>query len=253
MAWYREWFGADYLDLYAHRDAAEAERHVDFVMQHLDPSGHAPSGEGPSGPGTAPPRVLDLACGSGRHSAALRRRGLRTFGVDLSLVLLAHPPRIAAAQGDMRRLPFRGESFDWVLNFFTSFGYFERERENFEVLEEIVRVLRPSGRFLIDFLNRDHALRDLRARETRQIAGRRVDIERWYDEASRRINKRMRLVGDGGGVRTYLESVRAYGHDEVTIGLRWAGLETEAVYGSFAGEPYARDTSERLIIVGHRA
>ena len=59
-------------------------------------------------------------------------------------------PRVA---GDMRRLPFKGESFDWVLNFFTSFGYFERERENFRVLEEIVRVLVPEGRFLIDLMN----------------------------------------------------------------------------------------------------
>ncbi len=243
MAWYREWFGNDYLELYAHRDAAEAERHVDFVVRCLGTTGDA----------ERQLRVLDLACGSGRHSDALGRRGFETHGIDLSLVLLAHPPSVRCTQADMRRLPFGKESFDWVLNFFTSFGYFERERENFEVLEEIARVLRPNGRFLIDFLNRDRAVSNLKARETQQIRGRKVEIERWYDEASLRINKRMRLVGDGGGMRTYLESVRAYSRDEVTIGLRWAGLETDAVYGNFAGEPYERESSERLIIVGHRA
>jgi len=129
MAWYKDWFGEEYLELYAHRDAGEADRHVDFVVEHV---------------GGAPRAVLDLACGAGRHTAALRRRGLRTLGVDLSLVLLAHPPRVPAAAGDMRCLPFADASFDWVLNFFTSFGYFERERENFRVLEENVRLLKFS-------------------------------------------------------------------------------------------------------------
>ncbi|RMH19377.1 MAG: class I SAM-dependent methyltransferase [Acidobacteria bacterium] len=238
MAWYREWFGADYLELYAHRDEAEAERHVDFAETHLG--------------GVRPAAVLDLACGAGRHAAALARRGYRVFGVDLSVTLLAHPPRVRAAAGDMCRLPIRDAVFDWVLNFFTSFGYFESERENFRVLEEIRRVLRPGGRFLIDFLNRDHVLANLRPRETQELHGRRVEIERWYDERRRRINKRMRLHAPGRPVRTYLESVRAYTREEVIIGLRWAGLEADAVFGSFAGEPHGPE-SERLIIIGHKS
>src|SRR5262245_26487593 len=110
MPWYKEWFGEEYLELYSHRDESEAEAHVDFVERHLG--------------GPRPRAVLDLACGAGRHTAALRRRGYRTLGIDLSLTLLARiePPRVA---GDMRRLPFADGSFDWVLNFFTSFGYFE--------------------------------------------------------------------------------------------------------------------------------
>ena len=234
MAWYKEWFGAEYLELYAHRDAGEADRHLDFVERHLAPRLPRPRA------------VLDLACGAGRHTAALRERGYRTLGVDLSLTLLAFPPRVPGVAGDMRRLPFAGDTFDWVLNFFTSFGYFERERENFEVLEELVRVLTPGGRFLIDFLNREVVLANLKARETQEISGRVVHIERWYDEQTRRINKRMRLEE-----RTYLESVRAYRHDEVTIGARWAGLVVDDLYGNFQGEPFDHD-SERLIVVGHK-
>ncbi|MDA8016631.1 MAG: class I SAM-dependent methyltransferase [Thermoanaerobaculia bacterium] len=237
MPWYKEWFGEEYLELYSHRDEGEAQRHVDFVTQAL--------GERADG------LVLDLACGAGRHSRALRKRGFVTYGVDLSMTLLARSEPFPRAAGDMRCLPFRAASFTWVLNFFTSFGYFERERENFQVLEEITRVLRPRGRFLIDFLNRERVLEDLKPREVSERGGRRVTIERWYDQKNRRINKRMRLEATGSRPATYLESVRAYDRDEVTIGARWAGLEVDALYGNFDGEPYRRD-SERLILVGHK-
>ena len=66
---------------------------------------------------------------------------------------------------------------------------------------------------------------------------RKVTIERWYDRETRRINKRMRLEASGRRPATYLESVRAYDRDEVTIGARWAGLEVDALYGNFDGDP----------------
>lgn len=238
MAWYKEWFGEEYLELYSHRDDPEAEEHVAFVVAQL---------------GGRPRSVLDLACGAGRHTAALRQRGYRTLGVDLSLTLLARrrAPALPRVAGDMRCLPFSAESFDWVLNFFTSFGYFETERENFLVLEEIVRVLAPGGWFLIDILNPAPALAALKARETVELDGRRVEIERWYDAALQRINKRISVAVPGQPPRRFLESVRAYQPEEVTIGLRWAGLDVESLFGNFQGDPYERD-SERLILVGRK-
>ena len=237
MAWYKEWFGADYLEMYSHRDEGEAERHVDFV-------------EGLFGT-TRPRAILDLACGAGRHTLALRRRGLRTLGVDLSLTLLAEAPLLPRVAGDMRRLPFAAGAFDWVLNFFTSFGYFEGERENFRVLEEVVRVLAPRGGFLVDLMNLDATLANLKEYERREEQGQRVEIHRSWDAANRRFNKRIRLSAPGAEPRTFIESVRAYTRDEVTIGLRWAGLEVTHTFGSFAGEPYGPD-SERLILVAHK-
>jgi len=237
VAWYKEWFGEEYLELYAHRDVGEAERHVEFVDRIL--------GE------PRPRAVLDLACGAGRHTAALARRGHRPVGVDLSLTLLAQSPGLPRVAADVCSLPFAAGAFDWVLNFFTSFGYFETERQNFQVLEEIARVLAPGGRLLIDLFNRERVLDRLVARETREVNGRRVEIERWFDEGSQRVNKRIRIEDAEGRSRNFLESVRAYTEEEVTIGLRWAGLEVDGAYGDFGGGTFESD-SERLILVGHR-
>lgn len=246
MAWYKEWFGAEYLELYAHRDENEAERHIAFVEKvMLAPNRRAPR------------TVLDLACGAGRHVNKLRGRGFRALGVDLSLTLLAQAHGLPRVAGDMCRLPFQSASFDWVLNFFTSFGYFETERQNFQVLEEIERVLAPGGRFLIDLFNREQVIENLVAEETQERGRYRAEIERWFDPETERVNKRIRLhvradsEQPGAPIRTFLESVRAYHPEEVTIGLKWAGLEVESLYGNFERESFQHD-SERLILVGHK-
>ena len=238
VAWYKEWFGEEYLELYAHRDRGEAQAHVDFVERVFA--------------GETPRAVLDLACGAGRHTEVLRERGYRTLGLDLSLVMLAQNPQLPRVAGDMCCLPFADATFDWVLNFFTSFGYFESERENFRVLEEIMRVLTPGGRLLIDLFNRDRVLSSLVPHERQDRDGHRVEIERWWDPRTDRVNKRIRLIGRDGRKETFLESVRAYREEEVRIGLRWAGLEVDGIFGSFEGEAF-RDDSERLILIGHRS
>ncbi|MCZ6507416.1 MAG: methyltransferase domain-containing protein [Acidobacteria bacterium] len=238
MAWYKEWFGEDYLELYAHHDAGEARDHVDFVERLFAQA--------------RPHAVLDLACGAGRHTRELRKRGYRVLGTDLSLTLLAQGADIPRVAGDMKDLPFADRAFDWVLNFFTSFGYFESERDNFRVLEEIVRVLRPGGRCLIDLFNREHVLATLEPRERQERNGQVIEIRRWYDAATRRVNKRICLQREGSPKRTYLESVRAYTQEEVVNGLNWAGLEIVATYGGFGGEP-SGDDNERLIFIGRRS
>jgi len=237
MAWYREWFGEEYLQLYSHRDRAEAECQADFVERQL---------------GDLRPRAaLDLACGAGRHTDVLRDRGYRVLGIDLSIVLLAERPDLPRVAGDMRDLPFVPEAFDWVLNFFTSFGYFETERENFRVLEEVNRILAPGGRFLIDLMNPEPVIENLQPRESYTVEDRRVRIERWYDPQSKRVNKRIKIQTPDRPERTFLESVRAYREDEVVIGLQWAGLRVTGIFGNFHGDSYTRD-SERLILVARK-
>ncbi len=237
MAWYKEWFGTEYLELYSHRDQGEAEAHIDFVVEAFL--------------GPAPVAVLDLACGAGRHTQALRRRGIRALGVDLSLLLLTEPPRQPAVAADMCCLPFSAGVFDWVLNFFTSFGYFESEEENTQVLYEIHRILAPSGRFLIDLFNRDSVIANLVPQERQRRQGYEVEIERWFDDRTERVNKRIRVHSPQRKVQTFLESVRAYSRQEVESSLARVGLKVDRLVGDFQGEPFRSD-SERLILVGHK-
>jgi SAM-dependent methyltransferase len=237
VAWYKEWFGTEYLELYSHRDQGEAEAHVDFVVEVFSDS--------------EPRAVLDLASGAGRHTQALRRRGIRALGVDLSLILLNEPPRQPSVAADMCCLPFSAEVFDWVLNFFTSFGYFEDEDQNTQVLHEIRRVLAPRGRFLIDLFNRDFVVANLVPREHQQREGYDVEIERWFDQRTQRVNKRIRVHAHHQKVQTFLESVRAYTRQEVEDALGMAGLTVDRLFGDFQGEPFRSD-SERLILVGHK-
>ena len=238
MAWYREWFGDEYLELYAHRGRDEATEHVGFLLDALLPE--------------RPRRVLDLACGAGRHAENLRTRGVDAVGIDLSLTLLVRGTTHPRVAGDMRCLPFGAGSFDCVVNFFTSFGYFEDEAENQRVLAEIARVLSRGGRFLIDLLNAAAAIANLEPRGESATESATAELERWYDPAQRRLNKRIRLRQAGAPPRTFLESVRIYEPEEITRALEEAGLVVTARFGGFGREPYTRD-SERLILLGRKA
>lgn len=244
MAWYREWFGEEYLELYAHRDRDEAALHVDFLSEALAAAGAARF------PG--PAATLDLACGAGRHAAALRAREVRACGIDLSLTLLVRGGGFPRVCGDMRRLPFADAAFGCVVNFFTSFGYFEEERENQRVLDEVARVLAVGGWFLIDLLNAAEAIARLEPHGRVATETASAEIERWYDAAQRRLNKRIRLRQPGAPPRTFLESVRIYEPEEITDALARAGLAVTARFGGFRREPYTRD-SERLILLGRKA
>jgi ubiquinone/menaquinone biosynthesis C-methylase UbiE len=116
--------------------------------------------------------LLDLACGHGRIAARLAERGCHVVGLDTSSAFLDLARGDAAGLvargivapeyilGDMRRLPWREERFDCIINWFTSFGYFD-DATNRTVLEEAERVLKPGGRLLIDLLNREAALAHL--------------------------------------------------------------------------------------------
>lgn len=233
MAWYQEWFGEEYLELYAHRDEHEAKQQVAFFR---DQCGLV------SGP------VLDLACGMGRHMQELQSHGYRPVGCDLSFILLRTGMNeygaMPVARADMRHLPFGDGVFAGLVNFFTSFGYFSREEENEQVVTEMARVLRPGAAFLFDYLNVHRELEKLVQRETRTTPLGEVFIERWYDASDHSINKRM-TIGD----KRYLERVRGYDLDEISAMFAACSLNIHSAFGDFDGSPFHR-TSPRLILVG---
>jgi len=239
MTWWESWFGEEYLELYPHRDLASARREVAFALAHLDPD---------------PMPLLDLCCGSGRHSLRFAEKGFPPVGLDYSAPLLelarARGQDLRLVRGDMRALPFAQRAFRSVVNFFTSFGYFLRETDNVAVVTEIERVLVPGGRFLCDTFGRDYVIARLVPEENRSTAEREYRIRRRWNPETRRVEKEIE-VRHGGSTAVFRESVRAYTAEELTAMFRGAGLVVEAAWGDFEGGPAGSD-SPRLIVLARK-
>ena len=140
IPWFKKWFDENYLLLYSHRDCEDAEKQVQLIIHTFNPKKNA--------------KLLDLGCGDGRYLYLFNKRGFQTFGLDLSERLLRKGmekyknPNVIL--GDMRAIPGH---FDIILSLFTSFGYFEIERENEKVLDSVSESLNKGGWFWLDFLN----------------------------------------------------------------------------------------------------
>ena len=242
-AWFRRWFGKEYLELYPHRDEEEAERAVALLLDRVS---WEPSWQ-----------VLDLACGAGRHLAALRSRGLRAVGLDLSWHLL-HQSRtgtdsLPVVRGDMRFPPFADGGFQLVTSFFTSFGYFEAEADDRRVLREVRRMLRPGGYFLLDFLNASQVVEGLKGQDVRSLGGREVVQDRALIEGGRYVEKRIRITDPKTGAeRSFLERVRLYRPEELEGLFKASGLEVEARFGDYGGGTLEVG-SPRCILLGRAA
>ena len=144
--WFASWFDSEhYHRLYANRDQHEASAFVDRLITRLAPA-----------PGAA---MLDLGCGSGRHSQSLAAHGFQVTGIDLSAASLARARQLAGdsvrfVEQDMR-VPFGARAFDYVFSLFTSFGYFEDRRDHTTVIRNIGRSLKAGGTLVLDYLNAD--------------------------------------------------------------------------------------------------
>ena len=145
--WYTKFFNEDYIEIYSERLSRDAtERETAFVVDALG----LRDGD----------RVLDLACGHGRHAVALAQRGMVVTGQDLNEDYLRMAREDAAragveietVHGDMREIPFTDE-FDAVINMFTAFGYFDSEDEDVRVLEAVANALESGGKLLLDTIN----------------------------------------------------------------------------------------------------
>jgi len=244
VEWFKRSFGSDYLKVYAHRDAEEARQQIDFLEEKIHPAAGA--------------KILDLCCGSGRHAIEMARRGYNVVGQDISQELLDIARRDADESGlalqfiekDMREIPFKNE-IDIVVNFFTSFGYFEDHNDDQAVLNAVSEALKAGGRLLLDHINPDFVCASLVRNETRTISGLEVCQERWIDEGRQRVEKRLTIIEEGK-TRTYLESVKMYKREEIAVMLEKAGLRIGETYGDFSGARFSKD-SPRMIVIAEKA
>jgi ubiquinone/menaquinone biosynthesis C-methylase UbiE len=244
--WYEESFGHEYLTLYTHRNLEEARTNVRSIVELLSLNPDAP--------------LLDLCCGAGRYLLALREQGFnRLVGLDLSNDLLSvavdklartngHNP-IPLIQADMRAIPLENH-FAAVLSLFTSFGYFQADRDNQAVLEAAHTSLKPGGIFLLDYLNRDHLIENLIPRDEKPLPDGRVHNVRCLTDQCRRVEKTTTYIKNGNK-RQFRESVRLYSQPEMMRRFRAAGFVKVCSYGTFRGDEFTKD-SRRLILVGKK-
>ena len=236
--WFAEWFGDDYLALYPHRGAAEAEQLVSLIARCTQWTGAW--------------RILDVGCGPGRHAAALDRAGLHPIGLDLSRALLRRAREVTAAplvRADMRRLPIRARSMDACLNLFTSFGYFDSDAEHARTLAGMAATLRPGGWLVLDFLNaaqvRAGVGSDTGVLEPGERGSR---LRRYLSPDQRHVIKEIHLA-DG---RQFMERVRLYDAAELESMLSAAGIAVLFRFGDYRGTPLA-EGAPRALLIGQAA
>jgi SAM-dependent methyltransferase len=239
--WYVRSFQDDYLKIYQHRTDEAAQQEVEAIVSLLKMKTNS--------------TVLDLCCGNGRHSRELSNLGFEVTGIDLSEVLLAgarnkmSTHEIKYIQSDVRELSFV-EEFEYVLNLFTSFGYFDEIEENIRVFQTIYNALKKNGIFLIDFLNpgyirqnlvpySERKVNDLTIVETRKIIG-------------KKVLKDIIIKQDGKIDRKYEEQVNLFEFEEMKKMLNQTNLQVTNVYGDLNESPYDQVNSPRMIIIGKK-
>jgi SAM-dependent methyltransferase len=239
--WFASWFDSlHYHKLYAHRDDTEAARFLDQLIGRLGPR-----------PGA---RVLDLGCGAGRHSKHLAAKGLRVTGMDLAAGSIreakkSERARLRFLQHDMR-VPFGRDVFDYVFNFFTSFGYFENATEHVTVVRNMAASLRPGGRLVLDYLNVRHAEAHLTPEEVKEIDGVTYRLTRWTD--ARHFFKRIVIDDRNGAPLEYVERVAKFTLQDFERIFAPHGLSVEEVHGDYSLRTYDSVASPRMILVARK-
>lgn len=240
-------FDEDYIRLYGERHGhLRSEAAVDLIVELAELRGDE--------------RILDLPCGFGRIANRLAGRGFDVVGIDHKADYL-HRARRAAAEtgvqvdyrrGDMRELQAEA-AFDVLVNWFTSFGYFDDDTDR-DVLRRFWRALRPGGRLVLDLANRDRLVRVVGAQAgpATMLVDRgqlllidRVDLS---DDGAR--GETDRIVVADGRVRRMHFSVRLFTLSELTDWLEGAGFGEVRAYGPDA-EPFTW-RADRLIAVASR-
>ena len=202
-------------------------------------------------------KILDLCCGIGRHSLEFARRGFDVTGVDRTTFYLdkaqnqskAEDLNIEFVNEDMRNFCL-ADTFDVVINMFTSFGYFEKVEDDRRVVENVYRSLKSGGKFLIEIMGKELITRDFRERDWNEINGFIILEERRLLNNWDKIENRWIILKDNQQIE-YKFVLRLYSAKELTSLLTQCGFSDIEVYGSLAGIDYDHN-AKRLVVLARK-
>ncbi|CAM4109703.1 class I SAM-dependent methyltransferase [Flavobacterium weaverense] len=234
--WYSSWFDTPYYHiLYKERNYREAQIFMDNLTHYLNLPEKA--------------KVLDLACGKGRHSIYLNQLGFDVLGADLSENSIAEANKNANETlhfkvHDMRE-PFE-EKYDAIFNLFTSFGYFENDEDNLTTLKAIKESLSEYGFAAIDFMNVNQVIDTLVPEEIKTVEDIEFHIKRY--EKDGHIYKEIDFE-DKGEKFHYTEKVKALTLQDFEEMMEDAGIYLLDIFGDYKLKKYHKTESERLIMI----
>jgi SAM-dependent methyltransferase len=237
--WYKSWFSSPfYHKLYFEHDEHEAQKFILRLLDYLKPQAQS--------------RILDIACGRGRHSKFLAEQGFDVTGIDLSFDNIEYAKQFEKEnlhfyQHDMR-LPMWINYFDYALNFFTSFGYFATRREHDNAIRTVAKSLKPEGILLFDYLNVHYAEERLVHDEVKKIGDTQYEIHRWMD-ADHFYKKIVVTDPSLASPKEFTEKVAKLSLGDFTDMLSYQNLQVVDVFGSYDLVNYDVRKTPRMIVV----
>lgn len=240
--WFKTWFNSFfYYQLYFQRDEIEAKKFITNLTRFLE----LPLGS----------KILDVACGRGRHSKILYELGYNVSGIDIAEESIAYANQ-QAAEGlqfyvhDMR-LPFWINYFDCACNLFTSFGYFKTQREDDAAMRTIAHSLKKGGKLVIDYLNVHRSAKSLVSEEEKIINGTIYKINRRQDE--KKFYKEITVVHPSLEVpQTFTEIVSKFTIEDFEKMLDKQHLTIQNVFGDYELNAFDKENSPRLILIASK-
>jgi SAM-dependent methyltransferase len=235
-SWFTSWFDTPYYHiLYKDRNYREAQIFMDNLTHYLNLPEKA--------------KVLDLACGKGRHSIYLNQLGYNVLGADLSENSIAEASKnsnetLHFKVHDMRE-PFE-EKFDAIFNLFTSFGYFESDEDNLTTLKAIKESLSEYGFAVIDFMNVNQVIETLVPEEVKTVDGIDFKIKRYVEDGH--ILKEIDFE-DQGRKFHFIEKVKALTLKDFEDLMSEAGIFLLDIFGDYKLKKFHKTESERLIMI----
>lgn len=235
MAWFKTWFNTPYYHiLYSNRNFEEAERFISLLVNDLKIPKNS--------------KIIDLACGKGRHSIYLNRLGYNVLGVDLSEESITHNLEFENDSLHFRVHDMRDKlterNVDAVFNLFTSFGYFEDQNDDKKVFQSVYDSLSENGFFVLDFLNEKFVKNTLVKETTIKKQGITFNIKKRIE--NQHVIKDIKFEHQGEN-HHYFEKVKLHTLEEIEQLANENGFKKEHIFGDYHLNPFELETSPRCI------